>query len=447
MATIVTTSSLGRCDYRIKLPHVSKEHIKFFVHTSDDQRTLVSCEDTSRHGILWNGVHLKRGEAVVLNDGDQIRLLGRNTPALEYRSGEHPFTDKKKGEAVLGRYIVHSRILGTGGFAAVFLAHDTETHRQLACKVQDLAMLKRSSISTRQLRQEIALLKKISHPNINKIHDKIQSKERLYIFCTLATGGDLFELLQIRAVFPHLETKFVLMQIVEALQHIHSLEIAHRDIKPENILVISSPDSYPHVQLADFGMAFASANQETERVDQAGERQHIPRGRSASVGGTVHYLSPDALLAKTKHTCYDPFAILLTFNVLDSNEDIEAFLLEEALARKLISAEQYQMQRAWWLQSATASSISNASDAAQSREKRQILARIFDVSFLAEIDDAGARQAMARLNEVNSERRIKAGDIADLTWFAKDKETLDAVYRARVLKHDVAAADLDEELR
>ena len=36
---------------------------------------------------------------------------------------------------------------------------------------------------------------------------------------------------------------------------------------------------------------------------------------------------------------------------------------------------------------------------------------------------------------------------ADLTWFAKDKETLDAVYRARVLKHDVAAADLDEELR
>lgn len=69
-------------------------------------------------------------------------------------------------------------------------------------------------------------------PNINKIHDKIQSKGRLsvfnfrnrmsragysansrngalrrYIFCTLATGGDLFELLQIRAVFPHLETK------------------------------------------------------------------------------------------------------------------------------------------------------------------------------------------------------------------------------------------------
>lgn len=80
-------------------------------------------------------------------------------------------------------------------------------------------------------------------------------------------------------------------------------------IQPENILVISSPDSYPHVQLADFGMAFASANQETERVDQAGERQHIPRGRSASVGGTVHYLSPDALLAKTKHTCYDPFAV------------------------------------------------------------------------------------------------------------------------------------------
>lgn len=47
--------------------------------------------------------------------------------------------------------------MSSGGFAAVFLAHDTQTQRQLACKVQDLAMLKRSSISTRQLRQEIAV--------------------------------------------------------------------------------------------------------------------------------------------------------------------------------------------------------------------------------------------------------------------------------------------------
>ena len=42
-------------------------------------------------------------------------------------------------------------------------------------------------------------------------------------------------------------------QLLQALQHIHSLNITHRDIKPQNILVKSRKPF--HVQLADFGFA------------------------------------------------------------------------------------------------------------------------------------------------------------------------------------------------
>lgn len=48
-------------------------------------------------------------------------------------------------------------------------------------------------------------------------------------------------------------------QLFEALQHVHSMNIAHRDLKPENILL----DDQLNVKLTDFGFA---------RILQPGEK-------------------------------------------------------------------------------------------------------------------------------------------------------------------------------
>lgn len=42
---------------------------------------------------------------------------------------------------------------------------------------------------------------------------------------------------------------------MQALAHIHSENIFHRDLKPENILITNTPDEYPIIKLADFGLA------------------------------------------------------------------------------------------------------------------------------------------------------------------------------------------------
>ena len=63
--------------------------------------------------------------------------------------------------------------------------------------------------------------------------------------------GDLLNYLDQKARMTEEEARFVLCQIIIAIQHLHSQHIVYRDMKPENILI----DSQSNCKLADFGLA------------------------------------------------------------------------------------------------------------------------------------------------------------------------------------------------
>jgi serine/threonine protein kinase len=48
--------------------------------------------------------------------------------------------------------------------------------------------------------------------------------------------------------------KFVMRQVLQGIQYMHSKLIMHRDLKPDNILIVSSQQP-PVIKIADFGMA------------------------------------------------------------------------------------------------------------------------------------------------------------------------------------------------
>jgi serine/threonine protein kinase len=64
-------------------------------------------------------------------------------------------------------------------------------------------------------------------------------------------GGELFTYVKKFKRMPEEIAKFYMIEILLAIEHLHSKNIIYRDIKPENILI----DMEGHVKLADFGLA------------------------------------------------------------------------------------------------------------------------------------------------------------------------------------------------
>lgn len=64
-------------------------------------------------------------------------------------------------------------------------------------------------------------------------------------------GGELFHHLKQEHTFDEDRIKFYLIEIILALECLHSNGIIYRDLKPENILL----DSEGHIRLTDFGLS------------------------------------------------------------------------------------------------------------------------------------------------------------------------------------------------
>lgn len=85
---------------------------------------------------------------------------------------------------------------------------------------------------------ELELLKKIDHPNIIKLYEVYESKDRYQVVTELCNGGSIIDFIKTRKVFDENLVKIILKQLLGSLNYLHSLHICHRDIKLENIVFI-----------------------------------------------------------------------------------------------------------------------------------------------------------------------------------------------------------------
>ena len=149
---------------------------------------------------------------------------------------------------------VFGRTLGAGSFGVVRQARKLSTDENVAVKILLKKALQGNDVQLKMLYDELSILHKLNHPNIVKFKDWFETDDKFYIVTQLATGGELFDRILKRGKFTEVDAVAILVQILKAVEYIHSKNIVHRDLKPENLLYIDESDKSPLV-LADFGIA------------------------------------------------------------------------------------------------------------------------------------------------------------------------------------------------
>ncbi|KAI0087363.1 kinase-like domain-containing protein, partial [Irpex rosettiformis] len=148
-------------------------------------------------------------------------------------------------------------ILGYGGYGIVYRAVDTYSSHPTSYAVKCLPHSnKRSSTRQRQLHiREITLHKLASaHPGVVTLHRVIEDTQYTWIVMDYCGDGDLFtQILHNRRYLGHNDLiRDVFLQLLDAVDYCHSLNIYHRDLKPENILCF---DDGLRLAITDFGLA------------------------------------------------------------------------------------------------------------------------------------------------------------------------------------------------
>ncbi|KAH7578129.1 hypothetical protein JRO89_XS01G0344100 [Xanthoceras sorbifolium] len=152
---------------------------------------------------------------------------------------------------LIGDYIVGPRI-GSGSFAVVWRA----THRQLGVEVAVKEIDKKllSPKVSDNLLKEISILSTISHPNIIRFLEAIETKEKIYLILEYCDGGDLAAYLHRHGKVSEAVARHFMRQLAAGLQVLQEKHLIHRDLKPQNLL-LSTTEVTPVLKIGDFGFA------------------------------------------------------------------------------------------------------------------------------------------------------------------------------------------------
>ncbi|KAJ8958453.1 hypothetical protein NQ318_002240 [Aromia moschata] len=184
------------------------------------------------------------------------------------------------GHVVKERWKVVKKI-GGGGFGEIYEGLDLITREQVALKVESARQPKQV------LKMEVAVLKKLQgKEHICRFIGCGRNDRFNYVVMQLQ-GRNLAELrrAQPRAAFSLSTTLRLGLQILKAIESIHSVGFLHRDIKPSNFSMGRLPYNCRKVYMLDFGLA--------RQYTTATGEVRAPRA-AAGFRGTVRYASINA---------------------------------------------------------------------------------------------------------------------------------------------------------
>ena len=208
---------------------------------------------------------------------------------------------------IAGRYQLN-KLVGSGGMADVYVAHDSVLGRKVAIKVLNEELASNKKFSQR-FKQEAKSASAMDHPNIVKVLDAGETTDTdsagvkhtyAYLVMEYVDGLELSKLVA-RGPLKVPEAIRVTKELLSAIEFAHNKGIVHRDIKPDNILLTRAGK----VKVLDFGIARAVA----ETFDDI--------ATTTSILGTAAYFSPEQAQGQKVDIRTDLYAIgIVLFEML-----------------------------------------------------------------------------------------------------------------------------------
>ena len=174
----------------------------------------------------------------------------------------------------------HVHVLGSGGFADVFLYEQNMPRRQVAVKVMLSEMV---NDHVRQMFQaEANLMAQLSaHPSILTVYQaSVSADGRPYLVMELCSSSLSERYRRERVPVP--EVLRIAVKIGSAIETAHRSGVLHRDIKPSNILLTA----YGHPVLSDFGIAATLGESDSQEA----------------IGMSIPWSAPEVLMDDTSGT-------------------------------------------------------------------------------------------------------------------------------------------------
>lgn len=128
----------------------------------------------------------------------------------------------------VGRYEL-GRTLGEGTFAKVKFATDVETQTHYAVKVFNRERMSREL--QRQIKEEIAIIKHVRHPNVVNLREVLASRTHVYVVLELVTGGELFDKVVTAGKLEEKHARVYFQQLIDGVAYCHERHVCHRDLK------------------------------------------------------------------------------------------------------------------------------------------------------------------------------------------------------------------------
>ncbi|HSQ62970.1 MAG TPA: serine/threonine-protein kinase [Polyangiaceae bacterium] len=201
-------------------------------------------------------------------------------------------------------------VLGSGGFATVYRAHDRRERRDVAVKIIPLPQGASETDEVERFRHEALSLSRLRSANVARVYDFGKDPEHgLYLVMELIEGPTLEPGQLGRPLLPH-EVMRAARALLAGLAEAHAARLVHRDVKPANVLVPGGLAGLAKLKILDFGIA------RSEHREQLEAQLELPAAARRTVG-TPAYMAPELLLGEPAIPASDVYAAgLVLFELL-----------------------------------------------------------------------------------------------------------------------------------